>query len=85
MAGWFFYCIDTRPLARTEMKAAIGWIENNKWHNLNKPAYRVWDKDVNLIKELWSINGIDRTDEIKKFIKQYPLPENEVLFKLTFG
>ncbi len=62
-----------------------GWYQNNKFHRTTGPAFQQWDSNGRLINEFWYKNGIDKTKEIKKFIKQYPLPENEVLFKLTFG
>ncbi len=61
------------------------WFQDNKCHRLDGPAYQEWDQKRELILELWKINGVDKTKEINKFIEKYPLPENEVLFKLTFG
>jgi len=56
------------------------WYINDKRHRLDGPAI----EHPNGTK-IWYINGEDLTEEITIWLKEYPLPENEVLFKLTWA
>jgi len=55
------------------------WYLNGERHRLDGPAV----ENADGTKE-WYINGKDVTNEIKIWLKEYPLPENETLFKLTW-
>ncbi len=61
------------------------WYQNGVFHRTDGPAWQEWHKEGNLIYDGWFINGDNKTNELKSWLQKYPLPENEVLFKLTFG